>query len=96
MRIRGIMKVMAALLADFVLCYIGAGAVLAAIVTGGIFFYAWIGEAIAVFFLTRFVEGQEPERQSLHEILYATHPPVHKRLQRIEQYWSVPVHTGRE
>lgn len=49
MRIRGIMKVMAALLADFVLCYIGTGAVLAAIVTGGIFFYAWIGESIAVF-----------------------------------------------
>ena len=48
------------------------------------------------YFLTRFVEGQEPERQSLHEILYATHPPVRKRLQRIEQYRSVPVHTGRE
>ena len=42
------------------------------------------------YFLTRFVEGQEPERRSLHEILYATHPPVRKRLQRIGEYCPLP------
>lgn len=37
------------------------------------------------YFLTRFVEGQEPRKKTLNEILYASHPATYKRVQRIEQ-----------
>lgn len=37
------------------------------------------------YFLQRFVESQETGHKSLHEVIYASHPPTHKRILRIEQ-----------
>ena len=37
------------------------------------------------YFLQRFVEGQETGHRSLQEVIYASHPATHKRIQRIEQ-----------
>lgn len=37
------------------------------------------------YFLTRFVQASEARHKTLTEIIYATHPPTHKRILRIEQ-----------
>lgn len=37
------------------------------------------------YFLQRFVENQETSPKSLQEVIYASHPATHKRIQRIEQ-----------
>lgn len=37
------------------------------------------------YFLQRFVESRETGPKSLQEVIYASHPPTHKRILRIEQ-----------
>lgn len=47
------------------------------------------------YFLKRFIDQEEQGSRSLHEIIYASHPPVYKRIARIEQQISSTISDRR-
>lgn len=48
------------------------------------------------YFLTRFVEGQEPRQKSLNDILYSSHPATYKRVLRIQQHQAASGQIARQ